>query len=378
MDYRRIKMIDRQRIKEEFIQLVGFNSVSFEERETANWIIEQLRKLGFEVEEDQAGDIYNGTCGNIFGYLKGSLPGPPILLSAHMDVVQPGRNKTAVFHDNGTITSGGTTVLGADDICGIIQILSGIRYLQEHQIAHRDVEVLFSIGEELYGAGVREFQHSKIKASEAYVFDLSGKVGVAAIQAPSILSFEIIIHGMASHAGFEPEKGVHSIALMGDFLHELKQGHVDEESTLNIGTISGGEATNIVPAVCKCSGEVRSYHHESALRYIEDLRILLDNIVKPQGGTYELQYETHIKAYRIDEDSPVVRRFKKACDKLHLEGTTTKTFGGSDNNHFVNWGIAGVVLSCGMYQVHSVNEYTTMEDLENGTLLVAELLKSSK
>lgn len=98
-------MVDRQRILEDFFELVSFDSVSFSERKTADWVIARLTKLGFHVEEDQAGSVLKGSSGNIYGYLKGSIPGPPILLSAHLDVVQPGIHKSAILHEDGTITS---------------------------------------------------------------------------------------------------------------------------------------------------------------------------------------------------------------------------------------------------------------------------------
>ncbi len=64
-----------------------------------------LKKLGIEVYEDDAGIEYNGNCGNLYGILSGELPGEPILLSAHMDTVEPGRGKKAIFHEDGRITT---------------------------------------------------------------------------------------------------------------------------------------------------------------------------------------------------------------------------------------------------------------------------------
>lgn len=52
----------------------------------------------------------------------------------------------------------------------------------------------------------------------------------------------------------------------------------------------------------------------------------------------------------------------------------TETSGGSDNNVIVNKGIEGVVLSCGMNNAHSVNEYIELEDLIKGAELVGALI----
>lgn len=369
-------MIDAERIKEDFLQLVTYDSVSFSERATADWILERLRSLGFEAEEDRAGEVYAGSAGNIYGFLPGNLPGEPVLLSAHMDVVQPGIGKKAVVHEDGTITSGKDTVLGADDICGIVEILEGIRCVVQKGLPRRDIEVLFSIGEEAYIRGAAGFDCRKLRAKEAYVLDLSGPVGTAALQAPSIISFEISVKGAAAHAGFEPEKGIHAILAMSEWIQSVRQGHIDEETTVNIGTITGGTATNIVPDTCVCTGEIRSYDHKKALQCVEDLRTSLKDTETKSGVKAALDVTIHMQAYRIAESDHVVTRFKEACSRLGMEGKVTSTFGGSDNNCFVSHGIHGIVLSCGMYQVHSVKEYTTIDDLQKGALLIAQIIQS--
>lgn len=232
--------INEQRIRDEFAELVEIDSLSFAERDMADCLKKKLLSMGFSVEEDNAGSHYNGNAGNVYGYLKGTLPGEPILLSAHMDVVEPGIGRQAVFSGDGRITSAGDTVLGADDVAGIVEILEGIRAVLEAGLPHRDIEVLFPIAEELYIKGTNVFDFEKIRARDAYVLDLSGKIGTAALQAPSIISFQVTVRGKAAHAGFEPEKGIHAVALMSKAIGKIKQGHIDEKTTFNIGTVMGG------------------------------------------------------------------------------------------------------------------------------------------
>ena len=45
----------KQNIIEDFKQLVSFDSISFHERKTADWLLARLKSMGFSVEEDQAG-----------------------------------------------------------------------------------------------------------------------------------------------------------------------------------------------------------------------------------------------------------------------------------------------------------------------------------
>lgn len=44
----------KQNIIEDFKQLVSFDSISFHERKTADWLLARLKSMGFSVEEDQA------------------------------------------------------------------------------------------------------------------------------------------------------------------------------------------------------------------------------------------------------------------------------------------------------------------------------------
>ena len=370
-------MIDTERMQKNFIDLARFDSVSYEERKIADRLKVCLTELGFDVEEDDAGVRIGGNAGNIHAFRKGTAPGEPVLLSAHMDVVEPGRGKRPQFADSspGKITSDGTTVLGADDICGIVEILEAVRHVTEEDVPHRDIEILFSVAEEAYSVGADVADYTKIRSSEAYVLDMSGAPGCAAIAAPTILSFEIVLHGKAAHAGFAPETGIHAIRAMADLIGRLQQGHIDEETTLNVGLIEGGTALNIVPEQCVCRGEIRSSIHEKALACARQLQKTLEEVKTDHGIEGTLRTKVYIMAYRTPEDAVPVQRFQKACRTLGLPGDLIETFGGSDNNQFAKYGLSGIVLSCGMYEVHSVHEYTLLADLEKGAQLVAELVK---
>ena len=73
-------MIKKDRILKEFEELISIDSLSFAERDMADRLKEKLAALGFEVREDNAGVQEDGTAGNVYGYLKGTLPGDPIFV----------------------------------------------------------------------------------------------------------------------------------------------------------------------------------------------------------------------------------------------------------------------------------------------------------
>ncbi len=371
-----INKIDEMRLIEQFKRLVSIDSISFKERNMADYLKDKLLELGFTVTEDNAGKYYNSNTGNLFAFKKGTIKGKPILFSAHMDTVEPGLNKKAIVLEDGKITSDGSTILGADDVSGIVAILEAIQVLTENQKEHRDLEVFFPIAEEVYLKGSEVFNHSVILSKDAYVLDLCGPIGTAALQAPSLISYTLEVIGKASHAGFAPEEGVNSIHAMSLIISQIKQGHVDHETTVNIGIIEGGTATNIVSDSCKIRGEIRSYRHEKAIEQLEAMKEIARQVTNEKGATYELKENVECYAYETTKESTVVTRYEEACKELQIPVALTKTFGGSGNNNLVRHGIEGIVIACGMEQVHSCNEYTDVSQLVMSTKLLLKLMES--
>lgn len=367
--------IQEKRILKEFETLTAFDSESYEEREIADYLIKKLKSLGLEVTEDSANFILKEegvlndakkSAGNIYGILKGNknVSSEGVLFVSHMDTVRPGKGKKAQFHEDGRITSDGSTVLGADDVGGLTAILEALAVIKEDGREHGDIEVIFPIAEEPYAQGSRVFDYSKVKSKLAYVFDLSGKIGTAALAAPSIISFRIKIYGKSAHAGFCPQEGIHAISVAAKALQGFSNGWVNDNTSLNFGTITGGTARNIVPDYVEISGEIRSLVHEDALRQMEAVREAFENTAREAGAKADVESTTEFQAYRIDKAEEVVQRYLRACEKVGIdEPELIETFGGSDNNHLTEHGIRGIVAASAMQEVHTTKEYTTVQDL---------------
>jgi len=363
---------EAEKIIKLFESFVSIDSVSFRERKMADYVESILTDMGISYEEDNAGEIYGGNAGNIYAYIDGI--GEPLLLSAHLDTVEPGINKKMIEDPDGRIHTDGSTILGSDDAAGLTQIISALKEIIGNGISHRPIELLFPIGEEEYIKGSNVFDFSKIKSKEAYVLDLSGSVGSAANKAPTLISFVLNVKGRASHAGFAPQDGVNAIFIAALAISKIKQGQVDEETTLNIGTISGGTATNIISDECIVKGEIRSYSHDKALSELKKITETFEQEAKQENGSVIISHSIDLYAYEVSEDSKTVAHFKKACESLGIEPEICSTFGGSDNNNFVKNGIEGVVISCGMNSVHSTEEYIYRQELVKGVQLIKELV----
>ena len=214
----------------------------------------------------------------------------------------------------------------------------------------------------------------RVWAKEAYVLDLDGETGRAAYKAPSLISFAVEITGKSAHAGFCPEQGIHAIQVAAEIIAGLQQGYIGDDTTFNIGMIEGGVLTNIVPEKTVFRGEIRSYDHQKALDLCEQTEKKAQQIAEKYGANSAFTKEIHLKAYETDKTSSCVQNFQQAAHTLGLSGELTQTFGGSDNNPFAEHGIKGLVLSNGMYNPHSVNEYTTIHELLRGMALVQQLI----
>ncbi len=376
-------LVNKERLLKEFETLVSFDSESYEERKIADYLIQRLQALGLDVMEDNANHILkeegilqelSKSAGNVFGILKGKRSGDGILFSSHMDTVKPGKGKKVIFHENGKITSDGTTILGADDAGGLAAILEALTVIKEEGLEHVNIEVLFPIAEEDYAQGSRIFDYTRISAKLAYVFDLSGEIGTAALAAPTVYSFQIRIYGKSAHAGFCPQDGIHAIHIASMALQQFQNGWGNDATSVNFGTINGGIAHNIVPDFVEITGEVRSLEHKNALKKMEQIQQIFEQIAKEFGGKADVKSNVGVHAYRIDEEEEVVQRYLKACANIGIEfPELIQTLGGSDNNYLVFNGVRGIVVASAMQNVHTTHEYTTQQDLVKSAQLVLQL-----
>ena len=375
--------IDRNRLLKEFLHLTSFDAPSYHEREIADYLKKKLQSLGLKVEEDAAREALlsedasrSETASNLYGYLKGNGTGKTILFSSHLDTVSPGIGKRAIVTEEGRITSAGDTVLGADDVSGLVSILEALTVIQEKGLPHPDLEVLITVAEEPYCSGSRFVEYERLRAREGYVLDLTGPVGTAANAAPSILSMKVVIKGRAAHAGFAPEKGINAMSIAADALTHIRTGRVQEDLTVNFGTVRGGTGRNIVPQEVILEGEIRCLEHERALCEAELIRQIFEKAAKKYGGEIEFALKEHIRSYHVSEERDVVKRFQRAAYGIgHLEKPECiTTYGGSDANRLNENGIETIVLACAMENCHGTDEFTTIAELERSAQLTLRLM----
>ena len=367
-------MVNTERIIKNFTSMVALDSPSFDERLVCDYIKNYLAGLGIEAHEDGAGEKIGGTTGNLIAYVDGEVDVEPLLFSSHMDTVEPSHGKKAIIHEDGTITSAGDTVLGSDDLAGVVSILEALTVIKENNLPHRPLELVFTVCEETHGGGVIELDFSKVKSKQAYVFDLDGEIGTAASSAPTILTYTAKFIGKSAHAGFASHLGIHAVKAAALAVTRIPCGSLGEGVNANVGVIEGGKATNIVPDLCTIKGEIRAFDDAKSDERFSEVVEICKSAADEFGAGVEFEHEKHIRCFNVADDNIVVKRFKSVCAELGLSGECVPTFGGSDNNVLAQHGIDGIVVSTAMNNCHSVDEFTTVEGLTKAAELALKLM----
>lgn len=369
-------MVNEKRLVESFMELVKIDSISREERNLADFLIEKLEDLGLEVIVDQAGEKVKSNCGNIIARFKGNIKEvTPIMFSAHMDTVVPGKNINP-FLKGEKIVSSGKTILGADDKAAIAALLEALHIIKKNNIPCGDIEILFTICEEIGLLGAKNLDISSLNAQIGFVLDSGGQVGKIITTAPSQNSLEIIIHGKSAHAGSNPEEGINAIQVAGFALSRMKLGRIDEETTANIGIISGGKATNIVPDKVTLKGEVRSRNEEKLEKYTEQLIKITEDTAQEFRVKAEVKINKEYHCYNLSPDNQAVMIAVKAAKSIGLQPSLCPSGGGSDANVFNKKGFTSVDLAIGMEKVHTLEEYILIKELKNATEYILSIINT--
>ncbi len=366
--------MDSKRLLKTFLDLVQIPSESGKEKPVTDYLVAKLKSLGLEVWVDDAGSKIGSNSGNIMGRLKGSLPGS-IAFSSHQDTVVPGIGIKPQIAD-GIIRSDGTTILGADDKAGLACILEMFECIKDKP--HPTIEVVFDICEEVGLRGAAQFDTSKLESKYSIILDVDGAPGRINIAAPYQDVCKIAIKGKPSHAGIAPDKGISAIEVASKAIASMKLGKIDDETTSNVGIISGGKATNIVPEECRIEMEARSRDEAKLNAQTKHMLDRFEEEAKKAGAAIEVSKERVFMGYKFSETDPLPSLVAQAAKDVGLKPQFVRSGGGSVSNIFNAKGLASVVVGVGFENPHSKDEFLRISDLEasaNWVIRMVELVK---
>jgi tripeptide aminopeptidase len=346
-----------------FVELAAVPSPPGEERAVADLVTGYLRDCGLEVDEDDTGAETGSTMGNLYSRIEPTTDGEPLLLCAHLDTVPP----TAAIEpevDDGVVRNSAGTILGADDKAAVAVMLDAVRRTLAEGRLHAGIELLFTPKEEVGLVGAYAFDHTRLQARLGYVYDQAAPIGTVILGAPFSRSLEVTFHGRAAHSGMHPEDGRSAIAAAARAIAEMRLGRVDDISTANVGTITGGTATNIVPEWCTFVAEARS-HDETRLA---DLIQEMQDAITFAAGVAECDVETKMRksyrGYRFARNDRAVTLAAAALERCGYAVTYELSGGAADANVFNERGLQCVNLANGMTHIHTADEHISVADLE--------------
>jgi len=342
------------RVGETFARLCAIESPSGQEAAMAAAVRAELEGMGLPVTEDDTAAETGAECGNLLA----RVPGPPntrtIVLCAHIDTV-PLTDGVEVELAEGVYRNRRDAILGADDKAGVAVMLEAARRWAAGG-PPCGIELVFTTCEEVGLRGAHAFDTSALEAEFGFVLDHAAPIGRIVVAAPTYYAVHAEFRGRAAHAGIRPEDGRSAIAAAAKAIDALPLGRLDEETTANVGVISGGAAANVVPEKCVVEAEVRSLDDDRAS---EAVRAMVDTLTWAASATetdVDTTFEEHFRAYRIPETDPTVLIASAALRDCGVQGVPVATGGGSDASAFAPKGLRCLNLAVGVEHNHTPDE----------------------
>ena len=358
-----------------FVRLAGIASPTGAEREVADAVAQQLGGLGLGVREDGSAPVTGCGCGNLVARIAGRGEAAPVALCAHLDTV-PVSAAPRVVVDDGFVRSDGATVLGADDKAAVAVLLVLARALVAEPPAG-DVELVFTAGEEagLLGAGALDL--SGLTARRVFVLDSDGAPGTLIVASPTQKRVTAEFQGIAAHSGIAPERGRSAIVAAARAIGAMRLGRIDDETTANIGTVSGGTASNVVAERCVLAGEARSHDPAKVATLTEEMVQALAAEAGAAGIDVEIDVREGFRGYRHAPDSPLLEIGARAAALAGLEVRRAAGGGGSDANVFNAAGLPALTLGVGFENAHSPQERMSLARLGELADMAAAVVRAA-
>ncbi len=370
----RVDTLERRYLSGTFAELCRIESPSGRERRCAERVIAELRALGVKVHEDDAGALAGSDCGNLLARIpaadrSGPLQDPhrrgcSVLLCAHLDTVPLQGSVDPVLVD-GSWEDANRGVLGADNKAAVAVLLALARHIRQAG-APVDLELLFTVGEETALAGARAFDVSCLRSDFGFVFDHASPIGEVVVDSPTHFRVEVSFRGAAAHAGIRPEEGRSAILAAARAVASMPLGRVDDETTVNVGTIRGGTAMNVVPEGCSLVIEARALRDERAEAIVAEI---VDRVHDAANlcdcdCDVDVNVQRSFSGYRLGAASPPLRVAEMALRACGHEPARIVSGGASDANALFARGFPTVNLANGTERNHEPGERVSVAALE--------------
>lgn len=308
----------------------------------------------------------------------GDRPGKPVLLLGHYDTVYP----------MGALTKMPCSIAG-DKLTGpgVLDMKSGIGLMLHalsalkhwHGGLPRPVTVLLVSDEEVGSDSSRVITESLAKkASAVLVLEPSyGPAGAVKTARKGVAEYQVKVTGKASHAGLDFQKGVNAIVELARQIEKVS-GFTDLKKglTVNVGIVSGGSRTNVVPPEATAHVDVRIARMKDAAGIERKMRSL-----RPFNRKCKVEVSGGLNRPPMERTSGVAALYTKAVEianGLRWKLGEAAVGGGSDGNFTAGMGIPTLDGLGGVGDgAHAVHEHIVISELPRRATLVAGLIESA-
>jgi tripeptide aminopeptidase len=357
-------VVELRRLNETFARLCAIPSPFGSERACAEFVATELRGMGLDVEEDGAAAQAGAECGNLLARVPGRGE-RTIMLCAHLDTVPEDGTIEPVVVDGGW-ESAGDTILGADNKAAVAMLLEVARRCAVEG-SPVGLELVFTVCEEVGLEGAKAFDVSTLRSDWGYVFDHASPIGEIIVASPTYYRFQADFRGTQAHAGIRPEDGRSAIEAAARAIAAMRLGRIDDETTANIGSISGGQpGTNIVAGRCTVVGETRSLDPAKAEAMIAELIGHIHDAANTPACACDVDVTTQrlFDGYRQPASAPGLLAAEQALRDCGYEPVRRPTGGGSDANAFQAIGLQCTNVANGTERNHEPTERVSVVALE--------------
>ena len=391
-------------LKERFLRYVKFNTRSDEASETIPSTLSQMefaKMLKKELEELWLSNVFiNKAC-----FINATLPSnidkkvPTVGFIAHMDTADfnaEGINPQIIDDYDGKdivlkveefpnlknyisktlITTDGTTLLGADDKSGIVEIIEAVKYLKEHpEIKHGDIKMAFGPDEEI-GRGADYFDVKEFAADYAYTMD-GGPVGELEYESFNAAQARFKIKGVSVHPGTAKGKMINASLIASEIIEMFPKDEVPEKTEGYKGFYYLVE----VKSSCE-EGELvyilRDHDKAKFLTKKEFVKELVEKVNKKYGKELvklELKDEYYNMGEIIKDHMYVVDIAKQAMENLGIKPLIKAIRGGTDGSKISFMGLPTPNIFAGGENFHGKYEFVALESMEKATDVIVEIVK---
>ncbi len=332
---------------------------------------DRLQAAGFELTEFPLSE-YGDCC---LATLNGN-GRARILLVGHLDTVYP--DGTAAARQ---MQIEGRRIVGpgvSDMKSGLLAGLYAVRALRHFGLNEFDrIDFFVNTEEEIDSPASRQLYRPVAQQADAALVLESARANgdiVSARKGGGV--YHLTVHGRQAHAGVEPEKGANAIVELAGLVQELTAlNGMHSGTTVNVGVISGGTGSNVVPDLARAEVDVRfgtsgaGQALDRAIRRAESQRRVPGTRVEITGGIEKNPMEkTAATAYLVELAQGVAAQIGLAFDDVQTGGT-------SDGNFIAELGLP--VLD-GLGPVggddHSPTEYLDADSIVPRTTLLAGMI----